>query len=46
MIWLIRIQKRTKELSIMWNDWAKKNRVIPYPEPKKKKQPNKNKAKT
>ena len=37
--------KRTKELSSMWNDWAKKNRVIPYPEPKKKKQPNKNKAK-
>jgi len=28
-----------KELSSKWNDWAKRNRVVPYPKPKKKKKP-------
>lgn len=31
--------QKVKELSGKWDDWAKKNRVVPYPKPKKKKKP-------
>ena len=31
--------QKVKELSGKWHDWAKRNRVVPYPKPKKKKNP-------